>query len=383
MTAIEQRWPILPFGAEPSSGINTEGDALVNVTADGVDINLLWTEVGQVLGAWNAERSAVANLLSRSTINAADAVPQAIEDESFELASEHGEPESIRVPGNAILLGNTFDDYDKAGRFTWRFLRDSTAEQIRAVTNYALAADNKLTNGLIVNRIFNPEPEVNEWNHTCYGLWSSDGMVPPPYLGKTFDRNHTHYLVSEAATIDSGDLDAAINHVQHHGYGVSPMSRLIAFMNPQEADEVSKFKAGEANNNTVVATHSFIPSAGAPAYLQPDNIVGQIAPAQFNGLTIDGSYGKLWIVRTQYIPAGYFAAVATEGPNSPNNVVSFREHTNAAYRGLRAIAGPQPSYPIQESFWARACGGGTRHRGAAVVTQIKESGPYVAPLIPM
>ncbi|MGV7654254.1 hypothetical protein PJN19_29240, partial [Mycobacterium kansasii] len=93
---------------------------------------------------------------SRHTINAADAVPQSIADESFELASEFGEPESLRAPSNAILLGNTLEDYDKAGRFTWKFLRDSTAEQIRAVTNYAVASDNKLVNGLIVNRLFNP-----------------------------------------------------------------------------------------------------------------------------------------------------------------------------------------------------------------------------------
>ena len=32
-------------------------------------------------------------------------------------------------------------------RATWRFLRDSTAEQSRGVVNYAVAADDKLTNG--------------------------------------------------------------------------------------------------------------------------------------------------------------------------------------------------------------------------------------------
>ncbi|MGV7252800.1 hypothetical protein PJJ30_28775 [Mycobacterium kansasii] len=370
-----------PFGGE-GLGYNTEGDVLVNTTADGVDVNALWDEVQTVLSAWNAERGAVASLLSRHTINAADAVPQSIADESFELASEFGEPESLRAPSNAILLGNTLEDYDKAGRFTWKFLRDSTAEQIRAVTNYAVASDNKLVNGLIVNRLFNPTPQVNEFGHTCYGLWSADG-VPPPYLGKTFDDTHTHYLVSEADEIDSGDLEALLNHVTEHGYGLDPGSRLIAFMNPLEADEVSAFKAGEVNNNTVVAKHDFIPSQGAPAYLQPENIVGEIAPAQYQGLKIDGSYGPLWIVRSQYIPAKYLLVVATSGANSPNNAVSVREHTNAAYRGLRTIPGNKPGYPLQDSFWARCIGVGTRHRGAAAVMQIKATGSYVAPSIPM
>jgi hypothetical protein len=88
-------------------------------------------------------------------------------------------------------------------------------------------------------------------------------------------------------------------------------------------------------------------------------------------------------VRSQYIPAGYFAVVATAGSNNGNNAVSVRQHTNAAYQGLRAIPGPVPSYPITESFWARCIGVGTRHRGAAAVTQIKASGNYVAPVIPM
>ncbi|OBF01893.1 hypothetical protein [Mycobacterium sp. 852002-10029_SCH5224772] len=373
---------LLPYGGE-GLGYNSEGDVLVNVTADGVDVNALWQEVQQVLSAWNSERNAVASLLSYYTINAADAVPQSIADESFEPASEYGEPESLRAPSNAILLGNTLVDYDKAGRFTWKFLRDSTAEQIRAVTNYALAADNKLCNGLVMDRMFNPAPQSNEFNHTCYPLWSNDGMVPPPYLGKTFDASHNHYLVSGADDIDSGDLEALINTVTEHGYGMDAGSRLIAFMNPEEADEVSSFKAGETNNNTVIAKHDFIPSQGAPAYLQPENIVGEVAPAQYQGLKIDGSYGPLWIVRTQYIPAKYFAVVATSGANSPNNAVSVRQHTNAAYQGLRTIPGLRPGYPLQDSFWARCIGVGTRHRGAAAVMQIKATGNYVAPAIPM
>ena len=176
MTALQALWENPPYGGE--GGYNTEGDVLVNTTADGVDVNTLWAEVQQVLAAWNAERGAVASLLGHYTINAADAVPQSISDDSFEEASEFGEPESLRAPSNAILLGNTLVDYDKAGRFTWKFLRDSTAEQIRAVTNYAVAADNKLVNGLIVNRLFSPTPQTNEFGHSCYPLWSNDGMVP-------------------------------------------------------------------------------------------------------------------------------------------------------------------------------------------------------------
>ncbi|WP_131813372.1 hypothetical protein [Mycobacterium kubicae] len=160
-------------------------------------------------------------------------------------------------------------------------------------------------------------------------------------------------------------------------------SQLIAFLNPEEAEEVSSFKANVLNNNSAVAKHDFIPSSGAPAYLQPDNIVGQIAPARYNGLRIDGSYGPLWIVRTQYIPQGHFAVVATEGASSPNNAISMRQHTQSQYQGLQTIPGPNPAYPLQEAFWTRCVGVGARHRGAAVVTQLKASGNYEPPTIPM
>ena len=179
-------------------------------------------------------------------------------------------------------------------------------------------------------------------------------MVPPPYLGKTFDATHTHLLISGADVIDSGDLEAAITHVTEHGYGTHLSNLLIAFMNPVEADEVSSFKAGEVNNNTVKAKHDFIPSQGAPAYYTPNEIVGQVAPAQYQGLAIDGSYSMLWIVRSAYIPEGYFMVVATSGVNSPNNAVSIRQHTNVAYQGLRTIPGPVPNYPLTQSFWAHA-----------------------------
>ncbi|MFP2992639.1 hypothetical protein [Mycobacterium intracellulare] len=382
MKHYEKLWQKQPFGS--SSGINQESDVLVNITNDGVDVNQLWTEVQALLSAWNAERTAVAQLLSHTTINAADAIPQSIADESFEPATEVGEPIGLRSPGNAVLLGNTLEDWDRGSRFTWKFLRDSTAEQVRSVTNLILAADNKLTNGLIMNRLFDPTPDTNEFGHTCYSLYNGqDQMAPPMYLGKTFDRNHSHYTVSGSDVIDSGDLDDAVKNVQEHGYGIDAPSQLIAFMNPVEADQITGFKAGVLNNNDAKAIHDFIPSQGAPPYYTSNEIVGKIAPAQFNGLKIDGSYGPVWISRTQYIPAGWFCVVASDGPNSPNNAVSVRQHTNPTYRGLRTIPGPNPAYPIQSSFYTRCIGVGTRHRGAAAVVQIKATGAYEPPEIPM
>ena len=61
-----------------AKGISTLGDVLVNVTADGVDLNQIWAEIQEVLEMYNHERSAVVQLLSFPTTLVADAVPQSI-----------------------------------------------------------------------------------------------------------------------------------------------------------------------------------------------------------------------------------------------------------------------------------------------------------------
>ena len=93
--------------------------------------------------------------------------------------------------------------------------------------------------------------------------------------------------------------------------------------------------------------------------------------------------GRCGLSAANTFPPSTWPFVATSGANSPNNAVSVREHTNTVYRGLRSIPGVRPGYPLQDSFWARCIGVGTRHRSAAAVMQIKATGNYVAPVIPM
>jgi len=75
------------------------------------------------------------------------------------------------------------------------------------------------------------------------------------------------------------------------------------------------------------------------------------------------------LVETDFMPAGYIAVVASEGPDSRANPVGFREHPNLAYRGLRILPG-NGSYPLVSSFYSRTFGVGVRHRGAACVVQV-------------
>lgn len=276
-------------------------------------------------------------------------------------------------------MGYTFEDYDRATRMTARFIRDATREQVLAQANLALAADQQLTQGTVLERLFSNVPEANEHNHTAYSAYNGDALEPPAYLGKSFGTPHNHYMVSNSATIDSGDLEATAKAVTEHGFGVEPGSQLVAIVNPEQMDVISTFRAGQENATGIVAKHDFIPSAGAPPYFTPQEIVGQIAPETFNGLKVQGSYGPLWLVSSDFVPEDYISVFATYGANHPNNAIGFREHPNAVYQGLRSIPGVRPGYPLIESFFSRAFGVGFRRRGQAAVMQIKASGSYEVP----
>lgn len=370
---------LFAWGGDGGQGYSTQGDVLVDKTSDGVDLNSIWNQAAQALSSWNRERSALASLISYGTVAVGDAIPQALGGANFEKASEFGEPQGLRSQPDALILGYDFEDYDLASRTTWKFLRAATAEQVLASMNDALEADNRLVTGTLLRRLFDPTERLNEHGHRVFGLWTgTDGLTPPPHDGQEFPSSTSHYLASNNAAIDPGDLVDAIDQVRSKGFGTSATTRLIVLCNPAEAEEISTFKAG-IETNGVTSKFDFIPSETAPAYLTPENIVGQVAPGEFGGLPVSGSYGPAWVIPSYFVPQGYLAVVATGGPNSSLNPVAFRQHVNPAYQGLRLIPGNQQRYPLQDSFFARGFGCGVRYRSAACVVQVTAGSTYTAP----
>lgn len=273
-----------PYGAE-GGGYLTEGDALPRVTqtVDGTDLNSIWLEMQTALAEWNAHRSAIVDLLSYWHTSTAEAVSQGVNEQSFEEASEFGEPEGLRPPTEHVLLGFTFRDFDRAARFTWKAIRDMDARQVRAVHDGAMNSDNRLVTGTILQRLFSPEPEENGQGNTCYGLWSADGMIPPPFLGRTFDGSHTHYRVTGSVDIDSGDLLEAVKNIREHGYGrVDSNQQLIALVNERESEVIQSFRANVENNNTQVSKYDFLPATNQPSFILQGagELVGNLPPGE-------------------------------------------------------------------------------------------------------
>ena len=370
------------WGAE--RGISTHGDVLVNKTADGVDLNEIFEDTAKVLEIYNAHRRSIADLFSFRTTNSADAVPQSISSDSFEEATEVGIPRAMRPPSDVLLLGYSRKDYDARIAFSWRFLRDADSRQVQAHVTQILESDNKLTTGTVLNRLFSPVQRQNEWGNTVYGLWSADGQTPPPYLGKKFTSDHSHYLTTASTTLDSTHVEALLNHVTEHGYGVNVGTKLVILLNDDDfvSSGFSSWRAGvQYRAGGPLPKYDFIPSSIMPAWISEETVHGPVPDPEFNGLQVWGSYANALVIKDRFIPPGYFAALATSGPNDVTNPIGFREHPDADYQGLRLIPGSGP-YPLIDHYYQRTFGVGVRHRSAAAVAQITTGSVYTPPIIP-
>jgi hypothetical protein len=369
-------------GTQPIAqyGIVTSGEQLVSTLADGTDLNEVWEEFRELLGIWNNERVTLSKLLSYPTTHTADAVPQNVAPPSFERASELGVPRAAGLPGDSMLVGFDMFDYDLASRLSHRFLRDADRRQVDAILTSVLTADTTLTFGRVLRRLMTPTETHNEHHHRVFGLWNgTDGMTPPPFSGRTFSAEESHYIPSGAYAIDSADIEDAVRLVTRKGYGIDAGSQMLILANDEECDAIMGWRAGEpSRSGGPDATFDFVPSKNAPVYLTEKTIVGELAPGDFHGIPVLGSYGESWLLRTPIIPAGYVVVAASYGPDDVRNPVGFRQHTNLAYQGLRQIAGPGV-YPIVESFHQRVFGVGVRHRGGAAVIQVTVDGEYVPP----
>jgi hypothetical protein len=367
-------------------GFNVAADILTH-TADGVSLNTLWNDFSDVLTEWNKTRNAIAALFTRTTTESFTQVIAGSDQVEFEKQSEFGVPQAVRVTPSYNRMGFPLEWSDIGIRYTRRFLRDATAEQVRAQHQAVLEADNRAvfrdTMKALTSKAQSGTRPANENGVEVYDLWDgSANETPPSYAGRTFSSTHDHYLVSGAATIDSGDVEALITTIQEHGHGLRESGeQLVIMVNPAQAEAIASWRKNEANANGAVAKYDFIPASSAPAYLTDLTIVGDRAPAQFSGLPLEGSYGDAWITKSHFVPANYVIAVATAGPNSLRNPLWFRQHPVASSQGLRLL--PQyEKYPLVEATYEHGYGLGVRYRSAAAVMQIKASGSYDNPTWP-
>lgn len=354
-----------------------EFEDVITQTLDGADLNAMWREFQRVIALWNRDRSAIINALTFGVTEIVEQVRYPVE-EDFEEATEFGVPKGIRL-GPAFNMGYDFKWYDIAIRYTWLFLAESTAQQVRGLTNSALEADNRLMFTKVLRAIFNNVNRVatiNEQAVNVYPFYNNDGTTPPKYHGTEFASTHNHYLTSGAATIDSGDLDTIEEHLRHHGYNVTGGYKLVVMVNRAQGDVIRTFRVADGDK------YDFIPGPGygGGVILQQGRLINQ-PTGGLSGLLEIGTYGPFIIIEDDYIPAGYVLSFATGsgGAGRTGNPVGIREHQRTELRGLKLLSGERHGYPLVDSFYQHGFGTGVRHRGAGVVMQITAAGSYTIP----
>lgn len=374
----------LPGIAGGAGGFNTTGD-LITQTIDGVDLNTLWNEFQAVNDEYNAARQAVVDFLTFGVNNPVEEVPVLGTQGDFEEASEFGVPRSYRPEFDVYAMGYTFKWYDLANRFTWQFLSEAPAAQVRAIENQALEADSRLVFTKVMRQLFRNTTDsatIRGNAYNVYGFYNGDAnSTPPPYKTNVFGPNHNHFLVSGATVVDQFDLQDMQDQLIHHGYTKGNGYRTVLMANRADTVKMRSFRS-EVNGGPVGGLYDFIPSTSQPPRLANANtiIIGGGQPAaQLDGMNVIGSYGDILIVEEDYIPAGYLVMFVTGGRDNIQNPIGFREHQNAGLRGMRLVKGRQADYPLLDAYYVRGFGTGVRHRGAAVVMQIKATGSYAPP----
>ncbi len=354
-------------------GYSAMGDVLV--TSDGVDANDIWAEAQQVVADRNAQRDRWVNLLTYPTTDVAEDVWQFGDnaDAVMEKASEYGVPVAIRPEASGTTFGTPGDWYDVSARLTFRAIAEMSSNQLSAITNMALEADNKLVYRLVMERLFNDSNVAFTEKgaaHTGYALYNGDGTVPPTYNGNSFSGTHTHYRTSGAATVTSGDLDEIVADFKSHGFGPENGNTLLLFVNPVEATTIKGFR------NASGAAEDFVPSNGSRFFTSATLVGTQPAPT-WGPFAVAGAYSELLVIEDTRIPAGYMVALVSGGSNLGSNPLALREHKSLP--GLRIFGGNRSDYPLVDSYWARFTGTSVRQRGAGLVMQVTASATYTAP----
>lgn len=372
-----------PFGGSQPTGFHTEGD-VIRTTLDGIETNTLWREFTDVLARLRQTRQPVVDLLTYTVPRPYERIPQAGSAMAFEKASEFGVPVAIRTGVTYYSLGFAFDWYDTGARYTWKFLAEAEAEQIRSVFDTVLEGDNRLVFNEVMRTLYrntNRTTEIQDEDFNVYTFYNADGTVPPTYGTNTFTGSHTHFVTSGAATITSGDLDEAQDDLASHGYNVANGYQIVHLVNKQEANVIRTFKS-TVNGGT--ARWDFIPAQGTPNWLLPvqlmtnQNGVPQ-PPSSYRGITVLGQYGDAIILVNDFFVPGYVVTFATGGAENVQNPIGIREHARPELRGLRMVKGRSDDYPLQDSYWQRGFGTGVRQRGATYVMQITAAGSYTVP----
>ena len=135
-----------------NAGYLTGGD-IVTKTADGIDLNDLWREFINATTVFNKHKADLVSMLTYRVTSNIELVPM-VGELRFEEASEFGIPRGGKTNISYYQLAYDFHDWDLKIAYTWKFLRDSSAEQVAVLHTKAFDADRELLFTKVMEAIF-------------------------------------------------------------------------------------------------------------------------------------------------------------------------------------------------------------------------------------
>lgn len=184
-------------------------------------------------------------------------------------------------------------------------------------------------------------------------LANADGMtIPNGPNGETYDgATHTHYNAN--ATLTAAAVTATINDVVEHGHG-----------------SMVKVGINLADETAFRALTGFVAYADPRLIYVATDVPGQRLDISRMDNRAIGIFGAAEVWVKSWVPANYLVVWAAGDGNKP---LVFREHPNAAFRGLR-LAATFDAYPLYAEWmeayhgvavWTRTNGAVLRFNDAA------------------
>jgi hypothetical protein len=231
-------------------------------------------------------------------------------------------------------------------------LRRSTGQQVMADLARPMKEDPEHVLTQFISKMMT-NPGTNNAGYGFYnGQFATEEKLtaPPNFRQRSFPSDHNHYLTSKTATdLAVEDFTAVKETIRHHGHN----GALAGFLNANGVRVLEELAAFD--NGSIIRSP----------------ISDQTAVLGFNDIfTIWG----ITFHSTEVVPDGYVLVVETNPSDETGRPLVLFEPDNI--KGLNMYPGPNPNYPLIESYWDRWMGVKVFQRGAGVALQY--STPSVA-----
>lgn len=251
------------------------------------------------------------------------------------------------------LIQTPFEDFIAGSPFTVQGLQDALPTDIQNTLDGLMLGDAERQDMEFFRCLFTSRTAGSVGTAYRASFYNGETDVPA-FKNNTFSGAHNHYVGMNTTTLALSQLDTAINHIRHHGYGTRPGSLVAYFHTDQEDDLKALLNISVASSLTT-----------------PMRIAAQDQGLREQELTYAGC-----ILRTNdNVPSGYFGVFARDV-----RPIAKRVHRDPMWRGLQRYSKTfTENFPLAGNEFMNRYGFVVQHLGAGYCAQLVASTSYTNP----